>query len=228
MGNFDLLMQGFGTSFSVANVLLAIAGGFMGLLVGAMPGIGAVTGVALLLPLTFKMDPTSAIIMLAGIYYGNMYGGAYSAILLNIPGDSPAVMTALDGYPLSRQGKGGKALFAANISSFIGGSIGIVTLTLFGPLLAKVGLKFGPAEIAALILLALTSIGVAPWGRSIERYCCFSLGYPAVYSRHGFDGWWCWTIYLRFGQPAQRFFLYSFGYRDVRASAGDGTHEQER
>ena len=159
MGNFDLLMQGFGTSFSVANVLLAIAGGFMGLLVGAMPGIGAVTGVALLLPLTFKMDPTSAIIMLAGIYYGNMYGGAYSAILLNIPGDSPAVMTALDGYPLSRQGKGGKALFAANISSFIGGSIGIVTLTLFGPLLAKVGLKFGPAEIAALILLALTSIG---------------------------------------------------------------------
>jgi len=159
MGNFDLLMQGFGTSLTFANVLLAIAGGFMGLFVGAMPGIGAVTGVALLLPLTFKMDPTSAIIMLAGIYYGNMYGGAYSAILLNIPGDSPAVMTALDGYPMSRKGRGGKALFAANISSFIGGTVGIITLTLFGPLLAKVGLKFGPAEIAALILLALTSIG---------------------------------------------------------------------
>lgn len=159
MGNFDLLMQGFGSSLTGTNIFLAIAGGFMGLFVGAMPGIGAVTGVALLLPLTFKMNPTSAIIMLAGIYYGNMYGGAYSAILLNIPGDSPAVMTALDGYPMSRQGKAGKALFAANISSFIGGSIGIVTLTLFGPFLAKVGLKFGPAEIAALILLALTSIG---------------------------------------------------------------------
>ena len=159
MGNFDLLMHGFSTALSLGNVLLAIAGGFMGLFVGAMPGIGAVTGVALLLPLTFKMDPTSAIIMLAGIYYGNMYGGAYSAILLNIPGDSPAVMTAMDGYPLSQQGKGGKALFTANISSFIGGTIGIVTLTIFGPLLAKIGLKFGPAEIAALILLALTSIG---------------------------------------------------------------------
>ena len=159
MGNFDLLMQGFGTALSVGNVLLAIAGGFMGLFVGAMPGIGAVTGVALLLPLTFKMDPTSAIIMLAGIYYGNMYGGAYSAILLNIPGDSPAVMTALDGYPLSRKGKAGKALFTANISSFVGGTIGIITLTIFGPLLARIGLKFGPAEIAALILLALTSIG---------------------------------------------------------------------
>ena len=159
MSNFDLLMQGFSSSLTVINIFLAIAGGFMGLFVGAMPGIGAVTGVALLLPLTFKMDPSSAIIMLAGIYYGNMYGGAYSAILLNIPGDSPAVMTALDGYPMSRQGKAGKALFAANISSFIGGSIGIITLTLFGPLLAKIGLKFGPAEIASLILLALTSIG---------------------------------------------------------------------
>lgn len=159
MGNFDLLIHGFNTAFSVGNVLLAIAGGFMGLFVGAMPGIGAVTGVALLLPLTFKMDPTSAIIMLAGIYYGNMYGGAYSAILLNIPGDSPAVMTAMDGYPLSQKGKGGKALFTANISSFVGGTIGIITLTIFGPLLAKIGLKFGPAEIAALILLALTSIG---------------------------------------------------------------------
>ena len=159
MGNFDLLMNGFNTALSINNVFLAIVGGFMGLFVGAMPGIGAVTGCALLLPLTFKMDPTSAIIMLAGIYYGNMYGGAYSAILLNIPGDSPAVMTALDGYPMSQKGRGGKALFTANISSFIGGTIGIITLTIFGPLLAKIGLKFGPAEIAALILLALTSIG---------------------------------------------------------------------
>lgn len=159
MGNFDLLMNGFNTALTFSNVMLAVIGGFMGLFVGAMPGIGAVTGVALLLPLTFKMDPTSAIIMLAGIYYGNMYGGAYSAILLNIPGDSPAVMTALDGYPMSQKGRGGKALFAANISSFIGGTIGIITLTIFGPLLAKIGLKFGPAEIAALILLALTSIG---------------------------------------------------------------------
>jgi putative tricarboxylic transport membrane protein len=159
MGNFDLLMQGFGTAFSMINLLVAILGAFLGIIVGAMPGIGAVTGVSLLLPMTFKMNPTTGIIMLAGIYYGNMYGGAYSGILLNIPGDSPAVMTALDGYPLSKKGQAGKALFTGNIASFIGGTIGIISLTIFGPLLAQIGLKFGPAEVAALIFLALTSIG---------------------------------------------------------------------
>jgi len=159
MGNFDLLLHGINIAFSFQNIIMTIAGGFIGLIVGALPGIGAVAGVSLLLPLTFKMNPTMAIIMLAGIYYGNMYGGAYSAILLNIPGDSPAIMTALDGYPLSKKGKAGKALFTANISSFFGSVIGIITLTIFGPLLADIGLKFGPAEISSLILLALTSIG---------------------------------------------------------------------
>lgn len=152
-------MQGFGTALSFVNLAVAIGGGILGLFVGAMPGLGAVTGVALLLPMTFKMNPTTAIIFLCGVYFGNMYGGAYSAILLNIPGDSPAVMTAMDGFPLSKKGKAGKALFTANASSFIGGVFGIITLTIFGPMLAKVGLKFGPAEVTALILLALTSIG---------------------------------------------------------------------
>jgi len=152
-------MQGFSTALSFANISVAVLGAFLGLIVGAMPGIGAVTGVSLLLPMTFKMNPTTAIIMLAAIYYGNMYGGAYSGILLNIPGDSPAVMTALDGYPLSRKGKAGKALFAGNMASFVGGTIGIIALTIFGPMLAQIGLKFGPAEITALIILALTSIG---------------------------------------------------------------------
>jgi len=159
MDNFHLLMHGFDTALSLTNLSVAVVGAFLGLVVGAMPGIGAVTGVSLLLPLTFKMDPTTAIIMLAAIYYGNMYGGAYSGILLNIPGDSPAVMTALDGYPLSRKGKAGKALFAGNLASFFGGTVGIVALTIFGPMLAQIGLKFGPAEITALIFLALTSIG---------------------------------------------------------------------
>jgi putative tricarboxylic transport membrane protein len=159
MNNFQLLIQGFGTAFSFANIIAVFLGGILGLFVGAMPGLGGVSGVALLLPLTFKMNPTTAIIFLAAIYYGNMYGGAYSAILLNIPGDSPAVMTALDGFPMSTQGRAGKALFAANTSSFLGGSFGILTLTIFGPLLAIFGLKFGPAEVTMLILLALTSIG---------------------------------------------------------------------
>jgi putative tricarboxylic transport membrane protein len=159
MENITLLLHGFAIATSPQNVFAALIGSFLGLIVGAMPGIGSLSGCALLLPLTFKMNPTAAIIMLAGIYYGNMYGGAFSAILLNIPGDSPAIMTALDGYPLTQQGKAGKALFTADLASFIGGTIGIVLLTVLGPVLAFVGLKFGPAEMVSLLLLALTSIG---------------------------------------------------------------------
>lgn len=158
----DILMHllgGFGVALTTTNLMYAFAGAVMGLIVGAMPGIGSLAGVALLLPLTFRLDPTSSIIMLAAIYYANMYGGAFSAILLNIPGDSPAVMTAVDGYRLTRQGKAGKALFTAIISSFIGGTIGIIIITFMGPLLADIGLYFGPAEMAAVIIMAFTSIG---------------------------------------------------------------------
>ncbi|HCG64379.1 MAG TPA: hypothetical protein DEZ27_11460, partial [Sphaerochaeta sp.] len=102
MNNFELLFQGFTVAFALPNLIAALLGGILGIVVGAMPGIGAVTGVSLLLPMTFKLNPTTGIIMLAGIYYGNMYGGAYSATLMNIPGDSPAVMTALDGYELTK------------------------------------------------------------------------------------------------------------------------------
>jgi putative tricarboxylic transport membrane protein len=159
MNNWELLMQGFSVAFTFSNAMAAFIGALLGIVVGAMPGIGAAAGVSMLLPMTFKMNPTAGIIMLAGIYYGNMYGGAYSATLLNIPGDTPAVVTALDGYQLTLKGKAGKSLAAGNVASFIGGSIGIVFLTIFGPLLAEIGLKFGPAEVAALIFLALTSIG---------------------------------------------------------------------
>lgn len=159
MSNWQLLMHGFSVAFSFSNALAAFIGALLGLVVGAMPGIGAAAGVSMLLPMTFKMNPTAGIIMLAGIYYGNMYGGAYSATLLNIPGDTPSVVTAFDGYKLTQKGLAGKSLATGNIASFIGGSIGIIFLTIFGPLLAEVGLKFGPAEVAALIFLALTSIG---------------------------------------------------------------------
>jgi putative tricarboxylic transport membrane protein len=159
MENFDLLMQGFQVAFTFPNLLSALIGAIIGLIVGAMPGIGSLSGVALLMPLTFKLPPTTAIIGLAALYYSNMYGGSFSAILLNIPGDSPAVCTALDGYPLARNGKAGAALSTSTISSFIGGTIGIIILTISGPLLADAGLAFGPPELALLILFALTSIG---------------------------------------------------------------------
>lgn len=159
METFQLLMDGIAVALTPTNLLACLVGGILGLIVGAMPGVGSLAGVSLLLPLTFKMNPTSAIIMLAALYYSNMYGGSFSAILINIPGDSPAIMTALDGYPMARAGKAGKALFTANLSSWIGGTIGIVILTILGPLAAKFGLKFGPPDLAWLILLALTSIG---------------------------------------------------------------------
>lgn len=157
--NFALLLQGFQSAITPTNLLSCLLGGILGMFVGAMPGIGAVAGCSLLLPITYRMNPTSAIIMLAGIYYGNMYGGAYSAILLNIPGDSPAVCTAMEGYPMTKRGLAGKALYTANFSSFVGGTIGIIFLTMLGPALARIGLKFGPPEMAALVFLALTSIG---------------------------------------------------------------------
>lgn len=158
MENLTLLFHGMGIALQPYNVLMAIFGGAMGILVGAMPGIGSLLGCALLLPLTFKMNATSAIIMLAAIYYGNMYGGAFSAILLNIPGDSPAIMTALDGYPLTKKGRPGAALFTANMASFFGGTIGILILTFLGTALADIGLMFGPSEMVAVMILSLSSI----------------------------------------------------------------------
>ncbi|MGL5437629.1 MAG: tripartite tricarboxylate transporter permease [Lachnospiraceae bacterium] len=159
MGNFQLLLNGFETALTFNNITAALMGAVLGLIVGAMPGIGSLAGVALLLPLTYKFNPTTAIIMLGALYYSNMYGGAFSAILLNIPGDSPAVVTALDGYPMAKKKKRpGQALFTANMASFIGGSIGICILTFMGPLLANIGLKFGPSEMTALLLIAMTSI----------------------------------------------------------------------
>jgi putative tricarboxylic transport membrane protein len=160
MENFDFLMQGFSVLFTWQNLGATLLGCVLGLIIGAMPGIGSLAGCALLLPLTYKFNPTTAIIMLGGLYYSNMYGGAFSAILLNIPGDTPAIMTTLDGYPMATVKKRpGQALLTSNISSFIGGLIGMIILTFTGPALANVGLKFGPVEMTALLLVAMTSIG---------------------------------------------------------------------
>ena len=176
MENFQLLIEGIATSLSPANLISCLVGGFIGLVVGALPGIGSLAGVSLLLPLTFKMDPTTAIIMLAALYYSSMYGGAFTAILVNIPGDPPAIMTSLDGYPMARQGKAGKALFAANMSSWIGGFIGLFVLTCIGPAVARLGLKFGSPDLTWLILLGLTSISWAVGDSPARGMLAASLG----------------------------------------------------
>ena len=158
MTDFSALLAAFGTMFTPANLLTCFAGSFIGVIVGALPGIGSLAGVALLLPLTFKFNPIMGISLLSSIYYSDMYGGAFSAILLNIPGDGPAIMTALDGYPIARSGKPGKALMTATLSSFIGGLIGMAILAFSGPILAKFGIRFGPVEMTSLMIMALGSI----------------------------------------------------------------------
>ena len=156
-----LLGAGLLEAVQPVNLMMIVIGCTIGLLVGAMPGLGSVNGVAILLPITFLVPPTAAIIFLAAIYYGAMYGGAISSITLGIPGASTAVATVFDGRPMAQSGKADRALVAAAIASFIGGTISVVLFTLFAPPLAAFALKFGPPEEFALMVLAFaTFIGL--------------------------------------------------------------------
>ena len=157
METLDLLLNGFAISFEPLNLAVVIAGVTVGLFIGAMPGLGSVNGVAILLPVTFLVPPTSAIIFLAAIYYGAMYGGAISSIMLGIPGASTAVATTFDGRPMALKGKADYALIAAAAASFVGGTISVILFTLFAPPLAEVALAFGPPEEFALMILAFAT-----------------------------------------------------------------------
>ena len=220
MENLMMLLGGFQTVFTFENVGVCLLGAILGLVVGAMPGIGSLAGVALLLPLTYKFDPTAAIIMLGALYYSNMYGGAFSAILLNIPGDSPAVMTARDGYPMAKKGQPGQALFAANISSCIGGMIGMLILTFLGPALAHLGLKFGPAQMAALMILALCSIGYLlgeddPTKGTIATLLGFLVASIGMDTLTGSPRFNFGNIYLMGGIPFISFVIGAVGFSQV-------------
>ena len=152
-----LLLDGFIIAFQPLNLIVIIVGVIVGLFIGAMPGLGSVNGVAILLPMTFLVPPGSAIIFLAALYYGAMYGGAISSIMLGIPGASTAVATTFDGRPLAIKGKADKALITAAMASFIGGTISILLFTGFAPMLANIDLDFGDQEIFALMLLAFAT-----------------------------------------------------------------------
>ncbi len=154
---FHLLIEGFAIALEPLNLGLVVLGCLAGLFIGAMPGLGSVNGVAILLPMTFLVPPTGAIIFLGALYYGAMYGGAISSIMLGIPGASTAVATTFDGRPLALKGDADRALVAAATASFVGGTISVVLFTLFAPPLADVALKFGPPEEFALMLLAFAT-----------------------------------------------------------------------
>jgi putative tricarboxylic transport membrane protein len=151
------LIDGFGVAFQPFNLGMMALGCLLGLFMGAMPGLGSVNGVAILLPITFFVPPTAAIIFLAAIYYGAMYGGAISSIMLGIPGASTAVATTFDGRPMAMQGKADFALIAAAVASFVGGTISVILFTLFAPPLAEFALRFGPQETFALMVLAFAT-----------------------------------------------------------------------
>ncbi len=168
MDTFAALAHGMAVAVQPMNLLYALIGVFLGTAVGVLPGIGPALTVALLLPVTYSLNPISAFIMFAGIYYGGMYGGSTTSILLNTPGESASIITALEGNLMAKRGRGGAALATAAIGSFVAGTIATVGLTVMAPIMVRVALKFGPAEYLALIVLAFTTI-TALLGSSLVR-----------------------------------------------------------
>ncbi len=156
--SWDYLLQGFGTALQPLNLWWGLIGCLVGTLVGVLPGIGPSSAIAILIPLTTFLDPTPAIIMMAAIYYGAMYGGSTTAIVVNIPGEASSVPTCIDGYELAKQGRAGPALAIAAISSFVAGTLGLVGLTFFAPILSNFALAFGPPEYFALMFMGLTLV----------------------------------------------------------------------
>jgi TctA family transporter len=157
MENISLLLEGFQVALTWHNIAFMFLGVLLGIVVGVLPGLGGPNGVAILLPLTFSMDPTSAIILLTSIYWGALFGGAITAVLFNIPGEPWSVATTFDGYPMAQQGRAGEALTAAFTASFVGAIAGVVLITFLAPLVAKFALRFGPAEFFAVFFLTFCS-----------------------------------------------------------------------
>lgn len=158
MDIFGSLTEGIMTILTVQNLLLLAAGVTLGMIVGVMPGLGPSAGIAILLPLTFGLDPTGAIVMLAAVYYGSMYGGTITSVLINTPGESATVASTFDGYPLSRQGRAGPALVMAAIASFIAGTIGAILISFFAPATASVARTFGPPELFLVVVAGLLTL----------------------------------------------------------------------
>ncbi|HWQ79939.1 MAG TPA: tripartite tricarboxylate transporter permease [Anaerovoracaceae bacterium] len=158
MSSIELLLNGFSTAAVGWNLLYCFIGVTVGMFIGVMPGLGPTAGTAMLIPVTFGMDPISAIIMLAGIYYGAMYGGTVTSVLINTPGEAASVITCLDGYEMTKQGRAGVALGVSAIGSFIGGTFSVIALTFLAPFISNIALKFGPPEFFCLLFLGLTML----------------------------------------------------------------------
>ncbi|CAG9622771.1 tripartite tricarboxylate transporter permease [Sutcliffiella rhizosphaerae] len=174
------IAQGFQVAFSWEAILFVFIGVFLGTIIGMIPGLGPISAIAIMIPVTYGMDPTIALVMMAGVYYGSMYGGSTSSILLNAPGVAGTVAAAFDGYPMAQQGKAGKALAISAICSFVGGTVSVILLMMFAPVLASVAIIFGPPEYFALMLLGLTAIASLSEGSTIKALISAVLGFIIV------------------------------------------------
>jgi len=170
------LALGFGVAFTLQNLMYAFGGAMLGTLIGVLPGLGPVATIAMLLPSIYALDATPALIMLAGIYYGAQYGGSTTAILINVPGESSSVVTAIDGYQMARQGRAGAALAAAGLGSFFAGCVGTIIIAAFAPPLTELAFKFGPAEYFSLMVLGLIGAVVLASGSLVKAISMILLG----------------------------------------------------
>ncbi|HLO93920.1 MAG TPA: tripartite tricarboxylate transporter permease [Burkholderiaceae bacterium] len=176
MSLFDNLLLGFQTALTFQNLAYAFMGCMLGTLIGVLPGLGPVATIAMLLPSIYSLDATPALIMLAGIYYGAQYGGSTTAILINVPGESSSVVTAIDGYQMARQGRAGAALAVAGLGSFFAGCVGTIIIAAFAPPLTEMAFKFGPAEYFSLMVLGLIGAVVLASGSLIKAIAMIVLG----------------------------------------------------
>jgi len=173
---FQNIATGFSIAITPMNLVLCLVGCFVGTLIGVLPGIGPAATIALLLPVTFKLPPATAIIMLSGIFYGAMYGGSTTAILVNIPGEAASAITCIDGYQMARRGRAGPALGMAAFGSFMAGTLGVFLLMLIAPPVAELALKFGPPEIFAVMVLGLTILSYLSSGSLIKAFTIAIVG----------------------------------------------------
>ncbi|HSQ03222.1 MAG TPA: tripartite tricarboxylate transporter permease, partial [Burkholderiales bacterium] len=173
---FQNLMLGFSVALQPSVLVYAFIGCIIGTLVGMLPGLGPLAGISLLLPATFGLNPIIAIVLLAGVYYGAMYGGSTTSILMRIPGEAASVMTCIDGYAMTQNGRAGPALAIAAIGSFVAGSLGVIGLMLMAPTLAEFALRFGPPEYTALLMLGLFVLSYLSGGSMLKTLASAAIG----------------------------------------------------
>lgn len=172
----DNLWLGLTTAFHINNLMYAFVGVLLGNLIGVLPGIGALAAISMLLPVTYGLDPTGALLMLAGLYYGTSFGGATTSILLNLPGTAAHAVVCVDGNPMARQGRGASAIFIAMIASFLGVCVGIIMMMFFAPLLTEAAFLFGPAEYFALMVMGLLAASALTSGSPLKGIASVVIG----------------------------------------------------